>query len=270
MIFESPVPYGYDSEPHYCRPAYQQCSPSFYNQKRRYLQQLRDVEGEKRRVEAERYQRTQAARQDYISRLQEEEASRQAYAAAKRRREVEEAKQVEQYLYGGAAIEESEKENEVTEPVFRTMQGLDGTFYKVKAVENTRPRRKPRRRNSRIQSRASLPPAQAEDTFQLIRGPDGLIYQVKLQPQPRKEETKQAPPIRSTSIRKSIAISRGRSTSGKDKRNQKHSMLVVEDASDSESDHHDNHKSLWRNRRPSPGQWMEPVQSSSQNESKTF
>lgn len=294
MIFASPFPYDYDSEPHCYRPAYQQPSPSYYKnnkESRRYLQQLRAAEEAKRRAEAQRYQRMQAARQDYISRLQEEEAYRRAYEAAKRRRESEEAKQVQEYLYGSGS-DEAEEENEVQQPIFPTIQGPDGHLYKVKVGEKARPQPKPRRRSSQTQSRAS--PPQPEDTYQLVRGPDGMIYRVQLQQQPKKEETTPRN-VRSTPtrvgvrnrrasssspssfeepssiaedmssmripIRESRSIRRERLASGKNKRNQNSSMFLVEDASDSESD--DDYKSVWRNRIPSPGEWMEPVQSSS-------
>jgi len=35
--------------------------------------------------------------------------------------------------------------------------------------------------------------------------------------------------------------------------------VIVEDASDSEYEN-DEYKSPWRNRRPSPGEWLEPVE----------
>jgi hypothetical protein len=45
---------------------------------------------------------------------------------------------------------------------------------------------------------------------------------------------------------------------GKKGRGLRKVTVVVEDASDSE-DENDELKSVWRNRRPSPGQWIEPV-----------
>jgi hypothetical protein len=51
-------------------------------------------------------------------------------------------------------------------------------------------------------------------------------------------------------------VGRRASKSGK-KRSKKKVTIIVEDASDSESEN--DFKSIWRNRRPSPGQWMEPV-----------
>ncbi|CAJ1935095.1 unnamed protein product [Cylindrotheca closterium] len=134
----------------------------------------------------------QTARQDYISRLQEEEISCQTYESAKRQREMEEAKQeVHQYLYagdttpGGHAEESKAEEETDTEPVFRVMQGFDGTFYKVEVGENSLRQRKPRRRSSQTPSR---PTRKSEDTYQLIRGHDGNIYRVKLRQQPKKKE----------------------------------------------------------------------------------
>lgn len=92
MIFTSSFTSTYDCESLYYRLPSQQGSSSVDNQKK-YLQQLRAVEEAKRRMDAERYQGMQAARQDYISRLEEAEVSREAYETAKRRREMEEAKQ---------------------------------------------------------------------------------------------------------------------------------------------------------------------------------
>lgn len=39
---------------------------------------------------------------------------------------------------------------------------------------------------------------------------------------------------------------------------RRRAAIIVEDASDSENE--DEYKSPWRNRRPSPGQWMEPIE----------
>merc|ERR1711959_561367 len=46
----------------------------------------------------------------------------------------------------------------------------------------------------------------------------------------------------------------------KKKSKRKRVTIIVEDASDSECED-DDYNSPWRNRRPSPGQWMEPVES---------
>merc|ERR1711869_132259 len=46
----------------------------------------------------------------------------------------------------------------------------------------------------------------------------------------------------------------------KSKSKRKRVTIIVEDASDSEYEDED-YNSPWRNRRPSPGQWMEPVES---------
>merc|ERR1711862_785610 len=48
--------------------------------------------------------------------------------------------------------------------------------------------------------------------------------------------------------------------SEKKKNKRKRVTIIVEDASDSEYED-DDYNSPWRNRRPSPGQWMEPVES---------
>jgi len=68
-------------------------------------------------------------------------------------------------------------------------------------------------------------------------------------------------PIRTLSISSGDDVSlrrRRSSSSGKKKKKKQKVTVVVENASDSESEE-DEYKSAWRNRRPSPGEWMEPV-----------
>jgi len=286
MMFSSPFFDGYDSDPYYYQPAYRQPS------RRRYLQQMRAAEEAKRRAEAHRREQ---ARQEYLRQLQEEEAYRQAYEAAKRRREMEEARQVQQYLYGNSEYgdsdeeeEESEEEEvEIMEPVYRVMQGPYGQLYKVKVGEKPRSQPRLRRRSSTKKADISSTPSQSEDdSSRLVRGPDGRIYRVQLeQDQPKKEEPKkqqtqqdQVPswfpranddaetteeesfstgaPSSSMRIpiRRSFVNVPRRRSSGRKKQKV---TVVVEDASDSESE--DEYKSAFRNRRPSPGEWMEPV-----------
>jgi hypothetical protein len=349
MIFASPFLYGYDREPHYYQPAYHhQRSTPYYGGRRsederdqgeyELLEQFRAAQQAQRRAKAQKYQRMQVARKEYIDRVKEEEAYRQAYEAAKRRRQMEEAKQMQQYLYGNEyddnvsnedkevtepifrmtkgpkgqfykvkvgkkaqtakaqqtnspATTQSHQELEATKPIFRLIQGSDGNLYKVKVGEETRrPRPKPQRRSSPLrQSRRPSSPQQSteEDTFQLIRGPDGRIYRINLNQLPKKEEDQPTRRTKSMSNRAGIDYGRRgdfslspstwsssslvdeetdiaprripiRKSSKDQKRKQK--GILVEDASDSESEN-DDLKSIWRNRRPSPGQWMEPIQS---------
>merc|ERR1739848_688767 len=125
----------------------------------------------------------------------------------------------------------------------------------------------------------------SEGSYQLVRGPNGRIYRVRLgeEEEPAKkeierkqqqqseepavpswfrrvnddgetnrdEENEDTPSMR-IPIRSSL-VGRRRS-SGKKKKKQK-VTVVVEDASDSESEE-DEYKLSRRNRRPSPGEWM--------------
>jgi hypothetical protein len=59
--------------------------------------------------------------------------------------------------------------------------------------------------------------------------------------------------VRSTRTTASSTMTKG----GKGSR-RKRVTIIVEDASDSENED-DEFSSVWRNRRPSPGQWLEPV-----------
>lgn len=70
--------------------------------------------------------------------MQEEEAYRQAYEAAKSRREMEEAWQAQQYLYGNTPEDDEESIEEaevVIEPVYRVMQGHYEQFSIAKTTK---------------------------------------------------------------------------------------------------------------------------------------
>lgn len=292
-MFSNPFFDGFDSDPYYYQPAYQHPS------RRRYLQQMRAAEEAKRR-RAEAEQREADARQEYLRQLQEEEAYRQAYEGAKRRREKEEARRVQEYLYGNSeyggdsssssdSSESEEDEEEVEmEPIYRVMQGPYGQLYKVKVGEKHRSQpQRGRQSTKRSQQKPSATQKQQQSSndknYRLIRGPDGRVYRVQVEQEPTKsEETTKRPagpswfpranddeePVEKEDddeasyasmripIRKSFSSGQRKRSSGK-KRKQK-VTVVVEDASDSESEDK-YYKSSWRNRRPSPGQWMEPV-----------
>jgi len=307
MMFSSPFFDRYDSDPHYYQP-----STSYPSRRRRYLQQLRAAE------EAERQRQQERARQEEYLRhkMEEEEAYRQAYyEAATRRCQMEEARQIQEYLFGNNSPysddddydESSEEEEIVMEPVYRVIQGPHGQLYKVKIGERPTSRSQPkpprRRRNTSITEPKQVAP-QIEDnsggSYQLVRGPDGRIYRLQLEGRERadKREMKQQQkeegpaavpswfprvnddevetddekeataaavpsmriPIRTLSISSGdgVSLRRRSSSSGKKKKKKQKVTVVVENASDSESEE-DEYKSAWRNRRPSPGEWMEPV-----------
>mmetsp|Transcript_25242 Transcript_25242/g.69593 ORF Transcript_25242/g.69593 Transcript_25242/m.69593 type:complete len:275 (+) Transcript_25242:120-944(+) len=64
--------------------------------------------------------------------------------------------------------------------------------------------------------------------------------------------------VKSDVCRNQDSDSSSRAGVDRKKSKRRRAKIVVEDASDSENE--DEYKSPWRNRRPSPGQWMEPVE----------
>jgi hypothetical protein len=132
-----------------------------------------------------------------------------------------------------------------------------------------------------------------EEQHRIVRGPDGRLYRMPVGLTHRVEPTviKESPPPRSkTNPKRSSSNSNSSSAAGtttttttttgtptapiaqqekhllrksskkanKQKNGKTRITIIVEDASDSETE--DEFKSVWRNRRPSPGEWMEPVE----------
>lgn len=130
--------------------------------------------------------------------------------------------------------------------------------------------------------------SQSKPEYQLVRGRDGLIYRVPVSVLEARENHRAFANKQSTDTPQEgqanvlIPHDSGKATEripdkivepvGEDRHDEvavpEHSetepqsqskmSVVVEDASDSEDDD-DDFKSVWRNRRPSPGQWIEPV-----------
>jgi hypothetical protein len=229
------------------------------------------AEEARRRAEMDCFHRMQEIeeeerqRQKYLRRLQqkrrEEEEYRRAYEAARLRRQQE-----EQRRNFGLEYEDEEKGNNGTEDDFRVVRGLGGNLYRVKIGE------KPQPKCPRYASDLS----ESEPGFRLVRGPDGNLYRVKAgekrqnEKQPsHHDDNENTNPNKTmpSSLAEGVAneaetkvefpvVGRRASKSGK-KRSKKKVTIIVEDASDSESEN--DFKSVWRNRRPSPGQLMEPV-----------
>jgi hypothetical protein len=213
--------------------------------------------------------------QEYIGFLQQrqqeeqQQQQQQAYEEARLRRATAQAKakrrqQDRQFYHDGDSDDEEVEE-------FSAVCGPHGQLYRV--------------RNPSFQAKKNLQLRQASRPIEprLVRGPDGNLYRVE---SPRSEshvdmdtlldykENLSSFPWDSSMKRndmddvyveekvenkvKAPASLKAKSKNGKDKKEKK-IAVVVEDASDSE--YNDEYKSPWRNRRPSPGQWMEPVES---------
>lgn len=118
-----------------------------------------------------------------------------------------------------------------------------------------------------------------EPLYEIVRGRDGRLYYLQKQPsfQKHEEEEEQMEEDgsegesdagdhddHSTAMGLSTKITREplrttiTETEPSKPKLKKRVAIIVEDASDSEAED-DDYRSPWRNRRPSPGEWMEPV-----------
>merc|ERR1711920_27068 len=188
----------------------------------------------------------------------EEEDYRRAYEAARRRRQQEER----QRYFG------FDSEDEETEPRFRLVRGIDGNLYKI--------RNEPTRLQSSQYDSSYVDEndneSESEDIFRLVQGRDGNIYKIKIGENKMNEEPKRSQNVASKKLIDPVTSAVNDEISNKNEDSLKASLqkaekkklkrrvtIIVEDASDSEAEE-DEQKSVWRNRRPSPGEWMEPVE----------
>lgn len=116
--------------------------------------------------------------------------------------------------------------------------------------------------------------AESKPQFHIVRGPDGRLYRVCMNEKketPRYDTSKHTSQFLPTNGDSPLRLIRGDNvpihhpaamkTIQRESSNQSEHRIdvVVEDVSDSEVEE-DEFKSIWRNRRPSPGEWMEPVE----------
>lgn len=162
---------------------------------------------------------------------------------------------------------------------YQIVRGRDGQLYRI-PVEPEKP-----------VVEVKLPTKQEPETppYSIVRGRDGQLYKHQVRqnsaPAPEKNyagETHKRGSIFEgsdpktnasqvkTRIRQSVhnggkenepAAPKVKSKSGKKKQPRRRKVtVIVEDASDSEYEQ-DEREAMWSNRRPSPGKWMEPVES---------
>ncbi|KAG7364532.1 hypothetical protein IV203_037734 [Nitzschia inconspicua] len=233
-------------------------------EERRQQEYLLQLEQERQREE----------RASLIRQRQREEEQRRSYEAARlhqERVEAEERRRTQQRSQKNfRTFEDDFDEDNETE--FQVVRGHDGRLYQV--------------RNPAFQQRINRLQQREEETqpeFQLVRGPDGRVYRVnkhnkKKQTQPlsldatigQKEnfssKAREIPIVQSSKMDidpeidniTTKATNTKKDKKSKNGKKKKKITVIVEDASDSE--YEDEFKSPWRNRRPSPGEWMEPVE----------
>jgi len=153
-------------------------------------------------------------------------------------------------------------------------------------VEQNRQQRLPKKQASR--SAGSYPPGT------IVRGPDGNLYRVVAPPRPEREDSMESfsdtssdshdsmstenrgnevaaeePTHQETSCddKKSKELATGRSTDSNTaesvssmQKKEPLNEIIVENVPDEEDEELKEMHSVWRNRVPSPGQWLEPVE----------
>jgi hypothetical protein len=236
MLTSNPIYLVYDDSDQYC-------VPSSYEQQRRHYQQMKRREAERR---AEIYR---------LYQMKEEEDRRKKYAL------MQLAKEEEENRRRVAMLRQQEEEHRRQLAMHRQhRQEQELLRRKTAAFQRSQKRQKDEQEEE-----------EEEKNWTIVRGNDGRLHKISLNnPSDDTESDSDATEptsntwneTQSTAISKPVidqqflpvppelpqksSLPRGRVT------------VVVEDASDDESDH-ESLKSVWRNRRPSPGQWMEPI-----------
>jgi hypothetical protein len=210
-----------------------------------------------------REQEIQAEEEKYRNKLLRGE--REAMEEADRMRAL-------RFLSGNASRDEDEDDDDVglapyeEEPVYQLMRGPDGRIYRVQVGVKQVPVVKPKSMSQNIR------PLENEDHSmrQAFRESmdDVVVTEHNLEPTNR-PTSKVPPPIRSLSSpslgapNEMKTIKSSSRTPPKSKKNstakKTRIQVIVEDASDSETED-EFYNSPWRNRRPSPGAWIEPVE----------
>jgi hypothetical protein len=152
-----------------------------------------------------------------------------------------------------------------SEPSYQVVRGLDGRLYRV-----------PIKMESKLPTGQQEPSAIKEETkvpYCIVRGRDGRLYRVASpavtndeSPPEDKILTASVPEVSMNASERPLQMKEKEDATpkrmGKDsnKTRRRRVTVTVEDASDSENEDEELN-SVWRNRRPSPGEWMEPVES---------
>jgi hypothetical protein len=206
-------------------------------------------------------------------RAREVEYRRQLAAEAMQRRAIEEElarrrKIKEENFFRLTNLAEKRRLNMASrrhhaEPSHKVVRGLDGRFYEMEPEVPT------------VQE--ELSPMKEETKFPhcIVRGRDGRLYRRVASPAVTHESLPPGDIISTASVPEgSINVSEfplqmkenkcpAPKLMGKDSTKparRRRETVIVEDASDSENEDEELNL-VWRNRRPSPGKWMEPVES---------
>jgi hypothetical protein len=233
------TPYDDDSRYYHSRQSYRQMM----------LQKAYDEELRRRRAGEVEYRRQLAEAMQ--RRAFEEELAR--------RRKIEEEKALQEKRLAEKRQQNMASRRHHSEPSYQVVRGLDGRFYRV-----------PIEMEPKVPTVPKEPSAMKEEKkllHSIVRGRDGRLYRVASLAATDDESppediipTASVPEV-STNASESNEDPAPKPKNEKSKKPRRRRVtVIVEDASDSEYEDEELN-SVWRNRRPSPGEWMEPVES---------
>jgi len=263
--------------------------PRSINQQRR-LRAAAVQEEARRRAALERHYREQERlrrREEYARRLREHQREEDAYEnELRRRRAILQDRELQEYMrqtYGtehentmrsrkdfGDSVQEDE-------PIYQMIRGSDGRVYRVRigsrktALSNSQhPETKKKSwdcDNKRVPSLEGT--IHRKNTVEELEIESGYEESIGIPNNKEKDRSQKSllqneyqgedwPGFTSKDSRNAPRVTPGSSRKKKGAKNRV--TIIVEDVSDSETED-DFSKSPWRNRRPSPGEWMEPVES---------
>jgi hypothetical protein len=211
---------------------------------------------------------------------------RQAAAAREARRQAELAR-----YYRMKELEEQDRlrKRQAYERMLRQKQHEEEVYRQRRAYELERMRRALATEEDERENEAEFE-KEHDPHYRLVQGPDGRIYRIPLHKNPTvvnsspqatnaPDKENAFPSKQNIPVKIPITTKSGSSREANDdsltttfttgnkknkvfpklKQNKTRVTVIVEDASDSESED-DEFNSVWRKRRPSPGEWMEPIE----------
>lgn len=160
-------------------------------------------------------------------------------------------------------------EQDLDEPMYQLMRGPDGRVYRVQIGSKKKESSRDQNRQTKWQGDSEHAPSskrttQRKNTIEELESEWGDEEPNSKEVEGSQENMKQRLHLdedwKGLNSKEGRKTSRTSSSSSRTKKGgKKRVTIIVEDASDSEEE--DNFsKSPWHNRRPSPGEWMEPVE----------
>merc|ERR1712110_93822 len=179
---------------------------------------------------------------------------------AQRERELLERKRRERLMYHQQQLAEAENEDENDDYEIGIVRGRDGNFYYVKRPVRAQHRTK--QQPTIIEEKAHRSRRELQPDLVVVEGesedPDSDYETDNEYEEEYESEWNQRRPELDVLSQRLEPQRHDRNHSRRTSPKRRIITVTVEDASDSECE--SEFDSPWRNRRPSPGQWMEPVE----------